>query len=184
VRNYTLKLKHLERSCAVGQGWTEKDIEMILVSPFSSITVAPVLTEEHEPPLSTEAWIEINTKLIHSLGAESWLTRLLSILEGKEDREEQMSPYNVINIDPRFAFEHAPIVPCEIWIEANAKLIPQLGAEQWLRTFLDILEGDILGSSEFGPDLPYGYAPAGYQASSRLLFSRKGKRRSRKKKKK
>jgi hypothetical protein len=43
--------------------------------------------------------------------------------------------------------------------------MPQRGVEQWLSMFLDILEGDTPGSSEFGPDIPYGYAPAGYQPS-------------------
>lgn len=166
----------------MGQGWTEKDVEMMLINPFSSVTVAPALTEEHEPPLSTDTWIEMNAGLIKSLGAESWLTHELNILEGKE-ADERMSPYQVINIDPRFAFDHAPMVPRETWIEANTKLIPQHGTERWLRTFLDILEGDILGSSKF-PDVPYGYAPAGSQSSPRLSFSRKGKRRTKKKRKK
>jgi hypothetical protein len=158
------------------QGWTEKDIEMILVDPFSAIMIASALTKEHEPPLPTDAWIKVNTNLIGSMGAESWLTQMLSILEGNEDGDEQMNPYNVINIDPRFAVDHPPILPRDTWIGANAKLIPQLGVEQWLKTFLDILEGDILGSSEF-PDVPYGYAPTGYQSSPRLSFSRKGKQR-------
>jgi hypothetical protein len=168
----------------MGQAWTEKDVEQLLVSPFSTITVTPALTKEHEPLMSTDAWIKANTSLISSLGAESWLTQVLNTLEGKEGVDARISPYNVINIDPRFASEHAPIVPRDTWIGANAKLMPQRGVEQWLSTFLDILEGDILGSSEFGPDVPYGYAPAGYQPPRKHSFPQGGKRRNKKKRKK
>lgn len=166
------------------QGWTENDVEQLLVSPFSTITVTPALTKEHEPPLSTDTWIEVNTSLISSLGADSWLAQMLNILEGKEGGDEQINPYNVVNIDPRFALDHAPIVPRNTWIGANVKLIPQLGVEQWLKAFLDILEGDILGSGEFGSDVPYGYTPAGHQSSPRRSFPQGGKRGKKKKRKK
>jgi hypothetical protein len=167
----------------MGQGWTEKDVEQLLISPFTTVTVALALTEEHEPPLSTDDWIKVNASLMNNLGAEAWLTQMLNILEGKEGGSEQISPYNVINIDPRFAFDHASIVPRATWIGANAKLIPQLGGEQWLKTFLDILEGDIPGSSEFEPDVPYGYAPAGQQPSPRRSFPQRGKQRKKKRRK-
>jgi hypothetical protein len=168
----------------MGQAWTEKEVEQLLVSPFSTVTVALALTKEHEPPMSTDAWIKANSGLIGSLGAESWLTQVLSTLEGKEGVDTRITPYNVINVDPRFAIEHAPIVPRETWIGTNAKLMPQRGVEQWLSMFLDILEGDTPGSSEFGPDVPYGYAPAGYQPPRKHSFPQGGKRRNKKKRKK
>ncbi len=168
----------------MGQAWTEKDIEQLLVSPFSTVTVASALTKEHEPSMSTDACIEVNTSLISSLGTEFWLTQVLNVLEEKKGVDVHINPYNVVNIDPRFAVEHAPIVPRDTWVGANAKLIPQLGVEQWLGTFLDILDGDILGSSEFGPNVPYGYAPAGYQSPRKHSFPQGGKRRNKKKRKK
>src|SRR5215470_16526316 len=106
----------------MGQAWTEKDVEQILVNPFSTVTVALALTKEHEPSMSTDAWIEVNTSLISSLGAEFWLMQILNILEGKDGVDAHMNPYNAVNIDPRFAVEHPPIVPRETWVGANAKL--------------------------------------------------------------
>ncbi len=113
----------------MGQAWTEKDVEQLLVSPFSTVTVALALTQEHEPSMSTGAWIKANTSLIESLGAELWLTQVLNILEGKEGVDVHINPSTVINIDPRFALEHVPIVPRETWIGAKAKLMPQRGVE-------------------------------------------------------
>ena len=62
--------------------------------------------------------------------------------------------------------------------------MPQRGVEQWLKMFLDILEGNILGSSEFGPDVPYGYTRAGDQSPRKHSFPQGGKRHNKKKREK
>jgi hypothetical protein len=81
-------------------------------------------------------------------------------------------------------FGNERFIDGECCIGTNAKLMPQRGVEQWLSMFLAILEGDTPESSEFGPDVPYGYAPAGYQSPRKHSFPQGGKRRKKKKRKK
>jgi hypothetical protein len=167
----------------MGQGWDEETVAQLLMDPFTTITVAPQMTVEHDPAMSTDEWVLANTALIQEMGAQVWLTQLLNALEGKKVTDERVHPFNVVNIDPRFAAGHEPIIPTHTWIGANSRLITEeLGVKKWLTQFLDILEGDIVTSSEFGPDVPYGYRPAGYQPQHMYSFSQGGKRRNKKKK--
>jgi hypothetical protein len=164
------------------QGWDEETVAQLLIDPFTTITVTPQLTIEHDPSMSTDEWVLANTALIQEMRAQAWLTQLLNALEGKAVIDERVHPFNVVNIDHRFAAEHEPIVPKDTWIRANSRLITEeLGVKKWLTQFLDILEADIVTSSEFGPDVPYGYRSAGYQPQRPYSFSPGGKRRNKKK---
>ncbi len=62
--------------------WSKHDLAAILVNPIYAISIQPDLVVQHEPLVSREQWITANTKLIHELGAEQWLSRLLTVLEG------------------------------------------------------------------------------------------------------
>ena len=53
-----------------------------------------------------------------------------------------INPIYAVSIDPNLTGHHEPIVPKERWIEANEKLIDEIGAEGWLRRLLGILEGN------------------------------------------
>lgn len=168
--------------------WEMEDLERIFVNPFSTFTIVPELTKEHEPSMTTDEWIKENITLIQVLGAETWLTQVVQVLEGKAAQDRPLNPYHVINIDPQFAIEHEPIIRRDQWLEANTKLIPQIGIERWLRIFLEILEGDVPTAANLGfapfPDAPFGYAPEGYQPRSRPSFPQSGKRRNKKRKRK
>ena len=48
-------------------------------------------------------------------------------------------PFYAITIDKRFSEEHEPIVKEKDWIKANAKLIEEIGPEEWLLRLLDTL---------------------------------------------
>ncbi len=170
--------------------WKEDDIKRIIVNPFSSFLVASELTKEHELTMSTDEWIKINTSLIESYGTESWLRQVITALEGKVVADGRVNPSCVILIDPRFAEEHDFIIPRNEWLRANAMLIPQVGVEKWLSTFLDILEGDIPSGVDLGfAPSPAGDAPFGYMAVNPsphrgYSFRRGGKRHNKKKKRK
>lgn len=167
----------------MGQGWDEETVVQLLMDPFRTITIAPQFTVEHDPAMSTDDWIQANTTLIHDMGAQAWLMQLLNALEGEKVTDKRVNPFDVVNIDHRFAEAHEPIIPKETWIGANSRLIKEeLGVKKWLRQFLEILEGDIVTSSEFGSDAPYGYRPAGHQPQRPYSFSQGGKRRNKKKK--
>ncbi len=59
----------------------EQETKDIFINPFYAINISPSLLAEHEPMVSKEHWVEVNTKLIDELGKEEWLKQLLSVLE-------------------------------------------------------------------------------------------------------
>jgi hypothetical protein len=69
-----------------------------------------------------------------------------------------INPIYAVSIDPDLMGKHEAIVPNQRWIEANKKLIDEIGAEEWLRLLLAVLEGDFPSS----PDdrAAYGYTRA------------------------
>lgn len=165
-------------------GWDEESVAQLLMDPFSTITVAKQFIAEHDPAISMEQWIEENTALIADISAEAWLTQLLNALEGNKFTDERVHPFNVVNISPHFAEKHPPIISKDNWIAANSKLmVEELGVKKWLMLFLDILEGDIVSSAEFGPDVPYGYRPVGSLSQRPYKFSQGGKRHAKKRRK-
>lgn len=153
-------------------GWDEETVARVAIDPFSAITVAQQLTIEHEPAMSTDEWIRANGALIRDLGSEAWLTQLLYALEGNKSTDDLIHPYNVVNIDPRFAVKHDPIISKGLWIGANSNLITrELGVERWLTQFLDVLESDMPPVNNLGlgslPDVPFSYIPKGDQSLHR-----------------
>jgi hypothetical protein len=170
--------------------WREDDLKRMLINPFSSFLVASALVEEHELLVSTNEWISANKTLMESLGAEVWLRQVVSALEGKEVPDARVNPYRAINIDPCFAEEHDFIIPRDEWLRANAKLISQIGVEEWLSTFLAILAGDVPSSVDLGvAPSPAGDAPFGYRAvdpypQQRYSFRQGGKRENKRRRRK
>lgn len=68
-----------------------------------------------------------------------------------------INPFYAINIEPDLAAEHEPIVSEAQWVQANLKLIEEVGAQAWLERLLAVLQGDDTsnpgGSS--GPDVAH-----------------------------
>lgn len=155
---------------------TVEHIQRILINPFYAIQIAPQFIADHTPSIGDEMWINVNVSLMQEKGSEQWLTLLLNLLQGKADSEEQpFNPYNAININPMYAVEHPPLLSIEEWIQSNVKFIEELGKEQWLRLFLDVLEGDFVTSEELsGTALSPG--------ANRPQFSGKKRRKKRRKK--
>ena len=84
--------------------FTEDNLQRIIINPFYAITVAPQLTEEHEPPTSEAEWVQANASLMREMGSERWLRQLLDVLEGKLGAAEgPINPSQAVNIDPVFA---------------------------------------------------------------------------------
>lgn len=52
-----------------------------------------------------------------------------------------ISPFYAININPDLAIEHEPLVTESQWVEANLKLIDEIGAHEWLERLLAVLQG-------------------------------------------
>src|SRR2546429_2419815 len=125
--------------------FTEDSLQRIIVNPFYAITVAPQLTEEHEPPMGDAEWVQANASLMEEMGSARWLRQLLDVLEGKADvPEEPINPSQAVNIDPLFAVAHPPLIEREMWVDVNVSHIRNMGVEGWLMQLLDELGGDIV----------------------------------------
>jgi hypothetical protein len=53
-----------------------------------------------------------------------------------------INPIYAVSIDRDLVGSHEPIVSKEHWIEANERLINEIGPEEWLGRLLAVLEGD------------------------------------------
>jgi len=149
-----------------------------IINPFYAITVAPQLTEEHEPPMSEAEWVQANASLMGEMGSERWLSQLLDVLEGKAGAPDQLiNPSQAVSIDPLFAAEHPPLIGRGMWVDVNVMQIRNMGTEEWLQQLLDVLNGDIVTAEEVG------FAPLGgtfgYGAPGRSN-PRRGKRERKK----
>jgi hypothetical protein len=58
--------------------------------------------------------------------------------------QEQWTPESVTRMlmDPRYCLSEPAVVTDEKWIEANAKLIGQMGSETYLATLLSVLRSE------------------------------------------
>jgi len=159
--------------------FTEDNLQRIIINPFYAITVAPQLTEEHEPPMSEARWVQVNASLMREMGSERWLRQLLDVLEGKVSAPDQpINPSQAVNIDPLFAAEHPPLIGREMWVDVNVMQIRNMGAEGWLRQLLDVLNGDIVTAEEVGFAPPGG--TFGYGAPGTTNAQRRGKKKRKK----
>jgi hypothetical protein len=141
--------------------FTEESLRRIIINPFYAITVAPQLTEEHEPAMDETKWVRTNATMIGEMGAAGWLRQLLDMLESKAGVPQgPINPFQAINIDPLFAIEHPPLIEREMWVDANVMHIRDMGTEGWLRQLLDVLGGDIVTAEEVelsAPSIHFGY---------------------------
>jgi hypothetical protein len=68
-----------------------------------------------------------------------------------------INPVYAISIDPDLMGNHEAIISKQRWIDANRRLIDELGVEAWLRRLLEVLEGDFPASPE-DPASAVGYS--------------------------
>jgi hypothetical protein len=159
--------------------FTEDNLQRIIINPFYAITVAPQLTQEHEPPMGEAEWVQANASLMEEMGSERWLRHLLDVLEGKIDAPDQLiNPSQTVNIDPLFAAEHPPLIGRDMWVDVNVMQIRNMGTEEWLQQLLDVLNGDIVTAEEVGFAPPGG--TFGYGAPGRSNAQRRGKKKRKK----
>jgi hypothetical protein len=62
--------------------FTQDNLQRIIINPFYAVTVAPQLTEEHEPAMGEAEWVQANASLMREMGIERWLRQLLDVLGG------------------------------------------------------------------------------------------------------
>ncbi|MBL8121768.1 hypothetical protein JNM87_03390 [Candidatus Saccharibacteria bacterium] len=120
--------------------------ESQIANPFYAVEFAAHIFKRHtEGP--KEDWIVANAHLIADIGAKAWLGELLDTLSqtrAKYDGHDVINPTVVINVSERLQEQHDPTVSRSQWIQANAKLINEIGADKWLWRLLDVLENGSL----------------------------------------
>jgi hypothetical protein len=52
------------------------------------------------------------------------------------------NPFYAIEIDEALAIPHEPLISEDQWVEANVRLIEELGPESYLHNLLSILKGN------------------------------------------
>ena len=52
------------------------------------------------------------------------------------------NPFYAITVSKLFTDEHEPNISEEDWVKVNAKLISEIGAEEWLHRLLEVLKNN------------------------------------------
>ncbi len=120
---------------------TDNDARDTLLNPYYAVILSDHLFG-NEPTGIKEDWVAANAGLIKDLGAQTWLVNLLAALAFKPEREltEKIDPSKIVVVSEKLRGKHEPITKPEDWVAANVKLIAELGAENWLWGFLEVLE--------------------------------------------
>ena len=66
-----------------------------------------------------------------------------------------------------------------MWVEVNVMQIRNMGAQEWLRQLLDVLNGDVVTAEEVGlapPGGPFGYSAPGTSYPQRRAKKKRKKR--------
>lgn len=115
-----------------------------IVNPYSAINLSDSLFKPHEIRQSKEDWVANSLKLIDENGAEAWLRKLLDVLGSDKGPlvQEMMNPFKAITFSARLQGRHEPIIEIDAWVQANLKLMNELGAGAWLWQLLGVLETD------------------------------------------
>jgi hypothetical protein len=120
----------------------DSDVEGILANPFYAVIFASHLFKKR-PETAKEDWILLNTQLIEEIGSSTWLEEFLDVIslpDKKYDGHDIINPSLAVKISIRLQGDHPPLVKREQWIQANVKLMDELGFAKWLDRLLDVLE--------------------------------------------
>ena len=50
--------------------FTEDNLQRIIINPSYALTIAPQLTQEHQPPMGEVEWVQANASLMREMGAK------------------------------------------------------------------------------------------------------------------
>jgi hypothetical protein len=63
-------------------------------------------------------------------------------MDAEQIQHMLINPYYAINIEPDMVSEHEPVIPEATWVQANMRLIDEIGSKEWLERLLTVLQGD------------------------------------------
>lgn len=125
------------------------DTKDILLNPVLTIMIADHFFGEHDTTFAKEDWTKASDIQMKEKGARAWLEALLDSLTGPYDALQAgpISPYHAISFHPSLQ-SLEPYIERDIWLDANVKLIDELGSTEWLWRLLDVLESGKVPSKD------------------------------------
>lgn len=122
---------------------SENELIENIMNPANTITFADYLFDVNEPLSSKEDWIMLNAQLLESIGASTWLNQFLdsiSLSRNDYDGHDIINPSLAVKISESLKDVAHPLISRDQWVEANTKLLGEIGNTQWLGKILDLLE--------------------------------------------
>jgi len=114
-----------------------------LLSPYYAVTLQSHLFFDHKSKTAKEDWVLLNANLMEDIGAKTWLEEFLDVISlprGKHGSHDVIDPSIAVRASDRLRGDHEPLVAREQWIQANEKLIKEMGVAEWLWLLLEVLE--------------------------------------------
>jgi hypothetical protein len=118
------------------------DAENLLANPFYTVVFTSRLFEE-QPEMAHEDWVLLNAHLIEDISSKVWLEELLNVISlpsAKYEGHDIINPCLAVKVSNRLQGEHPLLVTHEQWVQANIKLMDELGSAKWLERLLGVLE--------------------------------------------
>ena len=122
---------------------SEEATARLLIDPSSTVIIADEMCVPRKPSSSKEDWVLLNADLIQNIGADTWLNSLLDVLSlspNDYDGHEIINPALTITVSRKLLEKSSKPIKRDDWVTANAKLINEIGAAEWLTQLLDVLE--------------------------------------------
>lgn len=121
----------------------ENNVRDTFINPYYVISFANNVFSDNKLDIAKEDWVLANTKLIEDMGAREWLEQLLinlSVNPTSDVKDLIVSPSKVIDISTRLKGKHESLVDITGWMNANVKLMKELGTGEWLWQLLKVLQ--------------------------------------------
>jgi hypothetical protein len=119
------------------------DASAMIANPFYAVTFASHVFKKHSTLGSKEDWVAANAYTMNDISPKIWLDEFLDFMtqsRAKYDGHDILNPMLVINVSDGLGGEHEPLITRDLWIQANEKMITEIGPERWLWQLLEVLE--------------------------------------------
>jgi hypothetical protein len=122
---------------------SENELIENIMNPANAIIFASHLFSVDEPVSNKEDWIMLNAQLLESIGTSAWLNQFLDSISLPRDGyhgHDIINPSLAIKISESLKDVAHPLISRDQWVQANIKLLGEIGNAQWLGKLLDLLE--------------------------------------------
>lgn len=129
------------------QSESENELVKKVINPVATVIFASHLFNTSDLASNKEDWVVLNAKLMEGISVPVWLNQFLDVISlplDDYDGHDIINPSLAVKLSSSLQNVEAPLIKRDQWIEANTKLISELGTAQWLSQLLDVLENDAI----------------------------------------